>query len=116
MSELFVLLWLADAIKSLQILNTIFLVLLVFAAIIGFIYLATEEKLYLAKNFVPYGKWAAIAISVIAILPSPTTVRALVAVKVGDYAVHSPLGEKAIKTLDTILDKVIEDKNGKGND
>jgi len=110
MSELFVLLWVADALKSIQSLNAIVLVCMILFIFMSLIYFATEDRIGDAKKLVSYMKWIFFSVCLVALLPSPTTVRALVAVKVGDYAVHSPLGEKTIKTLETLLDRVVDDK------
>jgi hypothetical protein len=105
------LLWLADAVNGIQ--GVAWGVAGCLAIGIGFtcfVGLLEPDMRGKGMTLLSKTKWVFVAAALVVTLPSPATIRALVAVKVGDYAVHSELGEKAIKALETVLDRVAEGK------
>lgn len=102
------LLYLADVVKSLGICLALLCCVAIGYAAIARIATAIDDKPCPA-SVKPALIIAAICAGVSCVIPSKTTLYAIAAVNVGDAALHTPTGDKAVRALDAWLDKQIAD-------
>lgn len=117
MNEIFLLLWLADFVGSIGVVGTILAIGLCAGLIICLLVFVfgDDNEIGPTKKFIHYAKWWLLPVAIAVIMPSPTTVKALVVIRAGEYAIASPLGEKSIKALDAVLDRVISESKKSGS-
>lgn len=119
MNDLIWLLYLSDIVGSINIICCVMLVISsIVCGIAVFVtaffsmegYSKTDElKVVAGKKLL---KKLTIFIAIVSVVgtlvPNKSTIHALIAVRAGEAAVNTKLGEKAIKALDSVLDRVIE--------
>ncbi len=108
MQNIFWLMWLADVLGSIGCLCTIILFVSGLVYGISTVALFVDEQSEAAIKCMKRGAIVFFITAVIGVLtPTKTTIHALIAVNAGEVAVKTQLGEKAMKALDTVLDRVI---------
>lgn len=108
MDNLFWLLWLSDVLGTIGCLCLIVLFVSGFVYTISTVFLFVDEESEAAMKCLKRGAVVFFVTAVVCVLtPTKTTIHALIAVNAGKAAVNTQLGEKAMKALDTVLDRVI---------
>jgi len=107
MTEIFLLLWLADAVGSLQ-------VMAVFASILSVLWvlgaaIVTERPAVFRTVHIG---WLVASVAIL-ILPSASAIRLLAVGEVGALAAGTQLGGKALQAAEAVLDDIISKKKAK---
>ena len=116
MTNVFLLMWLADFVGHARFLFVIFSFILGVGTI--FCTIANLERWGEDRGmFLKFKYWVImvvslfILLSISAILPSRNTVLLLAGIEAGNVAIHTEVGQKAIQALSVELDKIIRGDN-----
>lgn len=111
MTEIILLMWLADVIGSIGFMASLLCLLMFFVLAIGtFNGLATSDTAGIFKYSHRIRWWFITAMLVAVLVPNPITIRMLAVSKASELALSTSLGKKTVEALDVLLDEAIKRK------
>ena len=110
MENVFLLMWLADFVGSISFIGTIATMFFCIAVGIYAIAHGLDEvnKGGSAAMFFRTSKWLLIPMAIATVTPSKTTIQIIAASKATQVAASTQIGEKGLKAIESVLDKIVE--------
>ena len=110
MENVFLLMWLADFLGSISFVGVMATIFFCIAVGIYAIAHGLDEvkKGGSAAMFFRTSKWLLIPIAIAMVTPSKTTIQIIAASKATQAAANTQIGEKGLKAIESVLDKIIE--------
>ena len=108
MSEIFVLLWLADIVTTLKMLGILMLVGLGVLYLIGLMFVIEGDPEFFKRAW-KSTKWSLLLAVPLALSPNSTTIKLLVASKAGELLLATEAGGKVVEAANALLTRIIKE-------